>query len=67
MIEELHYVYPYHQAIGFYPQRAGLDLKSLSSLRKLELKYDFFLVHGMKKTKFDSQWRIHYPHDLPQK
>jgi predicted transcriptional regulator of viral defense system len=66
MIEELDYVYPYHQAIGFYLQRAGLDLKSLSSLRKLELKYDFFLAHGMKKTKFDSEWRIYYPADLPQ-
>jgi len=43
MIEELNYVYPYHQAIGFYLQRAGLDFKSLTSLRKLELKYDFFL------------------------
>jgi predicted transcriptional regulator of viral defense system len=66
MIEELDYVYPYHQAIGFYLQRAGLDLKSLSSLRKLESKYDFFLAHGMKKTKFDSEWRIYYPADLPQ-
>ena len=66
MIQELDYVYPFHQAIGFYLQRAGIDFKSLSSLRKLELKYDFFLAHGMKKTKFDPQWRIHYPDDLPQ-
>jgi len=66
MIEELDYAYPYHQAIGFYLQRAGLDLKSLSSLRKIEMKYDFFLAYGMKKTKFDSQWRIYYPADLPQ-
>ena len=66
MIEELDYMYPYHQAIGFYLQRAGLDLKSLSSLRKLELKYDLFLAHGMKKTKFDSEWHIYYPADLPQ-
>jgi predicted transcriptional regulator of viral defense system len=64
--QELDYVYPFHQAIGFYLQRAGIDLQSLSSLRKLEMKYDFFLAHGMKKTKFDPQWRIHYPDDLPQ-
>jgi len=66
MIEKLDYVYPYHQAIGFYLQRAGLDFKSLTNLRNLELKYDFFLEHGMKKTRFDSRWRIHYPHDLPE-
>jgi predicted transcriptional regulator of viral defense system len=66
MMQELDYLYPYQQAIGFYLQRAGIDFKSLSSFRKLELKYDFFLAHGMKKTKFDPQWRIHYPDDLPQ-
>jgi predicted transcriptional regulator of viral defense system len=66
IIQELDYVYPFHQAIGFYLQRAGIDLKSLSRLRKLEMNYDFFLAHGMKKTKFDPQWRIHYPDDLPQ-
>jgi hypothetical protein len=64
MIQELDYLYPYHQAIGFYLQRAGIDFKSLSSFRKPGLKYDFFLAHGMKKTKFDPQWRIHYPDDL---
>ncbi len=38
MIEELDYIYPYHQAVGFYLQRAGLDLKSLSSLKEIDLK-----------------------------
>jgi hypothetical protein len=66
MIEELDYIYPYHQAIGFYLPRAGLDLKLLTSLRELGLEYDFFLEHGMKKTQFDSHWRIHYPDDLSQ-
>jgi predicted transcriptional regulator of viral defense system len=64
MLEELDYLYPYNQAIGFYLQRAGYDPESLESLRKLGLEYDFFLAHGMKKTKFDPQWRVHYPDEL---
>jgi hypothetical protein len=55
MLQELGYLYPYHQAIGFYLLRAGYDPESLVSLRELGLKYDFFLAHGMKKTKFDPQ------------
>jgi predicted transcriptional regulator of viral defense system len=66
ILEDLDYLYPYHQAIGFFLQRSGHDPRVLTNLRKLGLKYDFFLSHGMKKTKFDSQWRIHYPEDLPQ-
>lgn len=66
MLEELEYLYPYHQAIGFYLQRAGHEPKSLTSLKRRGLKYDFFLAHGMKKTKFDSEWRIHYPENFPE-
>jgi hypothetical protein len=61
MLEDLDYIYPYHQAIGFYLERAGYDPELLTNLRKLGLKYDFFLAHGMKKTKFDPEWRVHYP------
>jgi predicted transcriptional regulator of viral defense system len=64
MLKQLDYLYPYHQAIGFLLTRAGNDPKSLATLRKLGLKYHFFLAHGMKKTKFDAEWRIHYPEDL---
>lgn len=66
MLDDLDYLYPYHQAIGFYLRRAGYDVKSLGALKKDGLRYDFFLAHGMKETKFDSEWRIHYPDDLPE-
>ena len=64
MLEDLDHLYPYHQAIGFLLERAGQNPQSLTPLRDSGLKYDFFLAHGMKRTKFDSRWRIHYPDDL---
>ncbi len=64
-LKELDYLYPYHQAIGFLLERAGYNPASLAVLRGFELKHDFFLAHGMKKTKFDPRWRIYYPEDLP--
>ena len=42
----------------------SIHAQSLTPLRDFGLKYDFFLAHAMKKTKFNSRWRIHYPSDL---
>ena len=66
MLDDLDYLYPYHQAIGFYLQRAGCDSEALTTLKACGLRYDFFLAHGMKRTKFDSGWRIHYPEDFAE-
>lgn len=57
----LGHVYPYHQAIGFYMERAGYDASALEALRSLGLQYDFYLSYAMSTSKFDPSWRIHYP------
>ena len=64
-LTKLDYKYPYHQAIGFYAQRAGKCSPSdLLSLKQFGLKYNFYLAHAMKHTIFDPEWRIHYPSEL---
>lgn len=64
LLNALDYVYPYHQALGFYLQKAGLKPNSWADLKSEGLQYDFYLAHGESRLKYDSDWRIHYPADL---
>ena len=60
-LKTLSYVYPYHQAIGFYMQRAGYDSKQYERLKKLGLKNDFYLAHDMREKAYSEEWRLFYP------
>jgi len=60
-LRELDYVYPYHQAIGFYMQRAGYEEKQYIKLRKSGLKFNFYLAHDMRESDFDPEWQLFFP------
>lgn len=61
MLEELAYTYPYHQAIGYYLERAGHSAAELDVLRKLPMEFDFYLTHQMSQTDYVKQWRLFVP------
>jgi len=61
MLKTLDYIYPYHQAIGFYMKRAGYRETVLDLFRDFGIKYDFYLTHNMKQTEYDKEWRLYYP------
>ena len=61
VLRKLDYIYPYHQAIGFLMERAGYPPKEWLKLRRLGTKFDFYLIHGMKKPKHDPKWRLFFP------
>ncbi|HYO65350.1 MAG TPA: hypothetical protein VEU33_04650 [Archangium sp.] len=63
-LKRLEYVYPYHQAIGFYMERAGYEPAKLALLKQFGLKHDFYLAHGLKDLIYDATWRLHRPKDL---
>lgn len=62
-LKKLNYVYPYHQAIGFYMERAGYPESKWSKLLKMGTKFDFYLTHQIPEDgrKYDSKWRLYYP------
>lgn len=61
MLKQLNYIYPYHQAIGFYLEKAGYKKTSVDLLRKFDIKYNFYLSHGMKDTDYDPSWCLFFP------
>jgi hypothetical protein len=63
-LKQLDYVYPYHQVIGFYMQRAEYDEASLSKMEELGIEFDFYATYGLKKTEHNKRWRLFYPHGI---
>ena len=63
-LKKLDYVYPYHQAIGFYMARAGYPTSALDQLRALGLHHDFYLAAGAKTLDYVAEWRLHIPKGL---
>jgi len=62
MLQQLNYVYPYHQAVGFYLERAGVyDEAAIKLLRRFEMNYDFYLAHGMQNPDYSKEWRLYFP------
>ena len=64
MLSKLDYVYPYHQAIGFYMQKAGYADEQLTGLRAKGFSHDFYLAHNMENREYNSDWRIFTPPGL---
>lgn len=62
ILRKIDYTYPYHQVIGFYMQQCGSYRESqLDLLKKIEIKYDFYLMHKTNDTQYSKEWRLFYP------
>jgi predicted transcriptional regulator of viral defense system len=62
MLKKISYTYPYHQAIGFYLERAGVYEESqIKLLTNFDMKYDFYLTHQMKEIDYSKRWRLFFP------
>jgi AbiEi antitoxin C-terminal domain len=60
-LQKLDYIYPFHQAIGFYMQKAGYEQQRLERLRRIPIKWDFYLTHGIREKEYDPSWHLYFP------
>lgn len=63
-LQQLDYVYPYHQAIGFLMEKAGFEERLVSRVESLGLPFDFYLAHGIENPVYVPKWRLFVPEGL---
>lgn len=61
MLEKLAYVYPYHQAIGFYLEHAGYKASAVKLLKRFPIQFNFYLANNLGKSRFVPQWKLFVP------
>jgi len=67
MYSQLDYLYPYHQAIGFYLEKAGVYSESrIRLMEKFPISLDFYLTHNVSKSEltYSPRWRLFHPKGL---
>lgn len=64
-LQQLQYVYPYHQAIGFFMERSQRYTKEqLDVFHQHPKKFDFYADYQITEPEYSSEWRIYYPRNL---
>lgn len=63
-LKAMKYVYPYHQVIGFYLERAGYKKELIRLLEKIPIKYKFYLTYQIKNKGYSKKWNLYFPKGL---
>ncbi len=60
-LNELNYIYPYHQLIGFYLEKVGYKKSELTLFSDKITSINFYLTYNLSKKRLDDFWNIYYP------
>lgn len=61
MLQKIQHTYPYHQAIGYYLERAEYKPALLDLVKRFPMNYDFYLANNMSDTEYVKAWRLYVP------
>jgi predicted transcriptional regulator of viral defense system len=64
MLKQMDYIYPYHQALGLYLEKAGYEERLLRLVDKIDKQYDFYLTYAMRDCSYSERWRLFFPNRL---
>jgi predicted transcriptional regulator of viral defense system len=61
-LQVLQFIYPYHQAIGFYMEKSeAYSADEIKKISEMKMEYDFYLAHKMTEAAYSRRWRLYYP------
>ena len=63
-LAQLNFVYPFHQAIGWYMETAGYSEEQVQGIRSLPILRRFYLTNKMSESTFNETWQIYVPSHL---
>ena len=61
MLKKMNHIYPYHQTIGFYLEKAGYEERLIKLFEDFKIKYNFYLTYKMKQKDFNDRWKLFFP------
>lgn len=64
MLDNMNFIYPYHQALGFYLEKAGYMGKKLEELRNRAKPFTFYLTYDMVEKDYSRDWNLYYPRGM---
>lgn len=59
-LSQLDFIYPYHQVIGFYLEKAGYSETDLENFKK-DMNFNFYLTYNIRNKEFSEKWKLYYP------
>ena len=64
LYKQLKFIYPYHQAIGFYLEIAGYSDTQIERFYKIPINHNFYLAYDMKNPSYSKKWHLYYPKEM---
>jgi predicted transcriptional regulator of viral defense system len=61
ILRQLGHAYPFHQAVGFYLDKAGFPPDRVERLRAFGLHFDFYLANKLHDAEYIRDWRLYVP------
>lgn len=62
--KKMKFIYPYHQVIGFYLEKAGYSSEDQELFNEIEKNYSFYLTYDMPRVMYSEKWQLYYPTGL---
>jgi hypothetical protein len=60
-LAQLKHIYPYHQVVGYYMEKAGFGEEHLEPLKRIPMNFDFYVDYQIINPLYSSAWRLYYP------
>jgi predicted transcriptional regulator of viral defense system len=67
-LRKMKFIYPYHQAIGYYLEHSGaFNFSELQPLQKLGMDHKFYLDYGIENPAYIKEWQLYVPESMSHK